>query len=498
MNSLYELINLLPSTFKPMFSKQLNELFFFLKKNQRLNEEEVRRQFFKTDQRVKQFNKLKHKLKKQLINHLMVNPTVWADTAKKELCDTFFKDFTAYKILLTSGKTVTAMEIGNKLLLVARKLEFHALVFEIASDLQFYYSSIKLALRLSKKYGKIAKESSQLVSAEAIVRSHHSQVSFLCNAKASFSASAIETCKIAAREVIPFLNLGSQKLGRLIYNIVVARYYATQEYQEIINWCDKALNYFSEDHPNIIAFKFSFMQKKLPALVALASYDEAKVLAREACQMVPPGSFNWHLIFIQRLTVCLHAGDYQEAYDLYKAHIRYGCKYEALTEYWIIFRGYLYFLIQIGRIEPYVEERFNVGKFLNEVPIYSKDKRGNNINILLLQILIRMQREQFGKIIDQVESLSAYARKYTRNPETIRANIFINMIVRMEAASFHRVAVERKTKRLLEKLNKTPIYFGQNLAVEIMPYEVLWAEMLKMLEDKFRAKTIKKENIRNK
>ncbi len=81
---------------------------------------------------------------------------------------------------------------------------------------------------------------------------------------------------------------------------------------------------------------------------------------------------------------------------------------------------------------------------------------------------------------------------YTRNPETARANILINMILKMEAASFHRAGTERKTKRLYEKLKATPLKWRKSLAIEIMPYEVLWEEILLMLEDKFRARTVRK------
>ena len=496
MITLYELIDLFPKSFTPPFSRQLNELFLFLKKNKRLTESEVSKLFFKSDQKKKQFNKLKQKLKTQLINHLLVNPPIWADTEQKKLCDTCYKNFTAYKILLTNGNSHSAIELGRKLLPMAQALEFHALVFEIASDLQFNYSSIEIAPGLSKKYGNIANKSAEIIKAEAIIRKYHCQISVICNTRNSFKSTDIEEFKVAANEVEPLLKTGSNKIGRLIYNIIIARHYVAYNYEQVIFYCDQALQYFSKDHPNIIAFRFSFLQKKLPALVALSRTKEAKEIAKKACQMMPPGKFNWHLVFIQRITVCLHTGDYQEAYDLYKAHIKYGCKYQTLTEYWLIMKGYLYFLIQAGKIEPYIEERFNLGKFLNEVPFYSKDKAGNNINILILQILIQMQRVQFGKIIDQVESLSAYARKYTRNPETARANIFINMIIKMEAASFHRTATERKTQKLVEKLKNTPLKLGQSLAVEIIPYEVLWTEILYMLDDKFRAKTQKKVNIR--
>ena len=194
--------------------------------------------------------------------------------------------------------------------------------------------------------------------------------------------------------------------------------------------------------------------------------------------------------------ICFHAGDYQEAYILYKAHRQQKRPHKNAEAYWKMLYGYLYFLIQVGKIEPYGEEHFNLPKFLNDMPMFSQDKAGNNINILIIEILIRMQRGRFGKIIDRMDSLREYARTYTRRPETKRANLFLNMIAKMEAAHFHRSRTELKTKKLLERLQNTPLDSGQNMAIEILPYPMLWEEILSMLRDQPRARTVRKSTVR--
>ena len=193
--------------------------------------------------------------------------------------------------------------------------------------------------------------------------------------------------------------------------------------------------------------------------------------------------------------ICLYTRDYQEAYDLYKEQAKHDCLFPTLAEYWKIIWGYLYFLIKVEKIKEYTEERFHLGKFLNEVPIYSKDKAGNNINILIIQVLTRMQREQYGQIIDRIEALETYSRTYTRNPETKRANLFIKMILQMNKASFRPVATERKTRATLEKLQNTPLGLGQNLAIEMVPYEVLWEEVMGMLKRKQYGRKLKTKDV---
>ena len=345
-------------------------------------------------------------------------------------------------------------------------------------------------------YSAIAAKERELANAESLIRSYHSRVGFLCNKREGFPAHIVEEITEAANQTMPLLRLGSHHLSRLIYTIIISRYIVVYDYQRIIQYCDEALDSFPKDHPNGRSLRFVFLYNKIPPLVALGRTDEAKIMARKAGETVPVGNFNWHMALQKRITVCLHSGDYQEAYDLYKAHSQYKPSETMLIEYWSILEGFLYFLVKQGHIEPYAKERFSIGKFMNEVPLYSKDKAGHNINILIIQILTWMQREQYGRVIDRTESLKEYARKYTRNPETKRANLFIQMVLRMEHAQFHRMRTENKTKRLRQQLNKTPLCYGQNLAVEIIPYSVLWEEMLLMLRDQPRARTVRKAPTR--
>ena len=280
------------------------------------------------------------------------------------------------------------------------------------------------------------------------------------------------------------------RIKQLIYSIKIIKGYADCDFERIIQYCKEAIQLFTQPDCYFQWYRFYYLQKKIPALIALGQYEEAKNTAKMAATLVQRGKLNWHIIIIQRLEACFHSGEYQEAYDLYKAQVKYGCRYPHISEYWYIIRGYLYFFIQVGRIQPYQEERFNLGRFLNETPAYSQDKTGVNINILLIQILVQMQRGQFGRIIDRVESLQAYARAHTRSRYTLRANIFIKMILKMESASFHRAATERKTAKLWEKLQATPLSRGQSVAVEIVPYSILWQEMMHLLDNKFRAQKL--------
>ncbi|MEM1321292.1 MAG: hypothetical protein AAGG75_13640 [Bacteroidota bacterium] len=492
---LYELINMLPLSFEPTFSKRLNDLFFLLKK-EKLTEAEAAARLIGDNLSRKYFNKIKNDLRKALVNYIMVYPSTWADTKQKQLCDHCYKNFTIYKTLLLSGQRTAAIEIASSILTKAISAELFEVAYTIASDLEYHYSAINIKTSAVRKYTQLANQFLQLVDQERIVRYQHNRIKQIHLSSKSITAADITSFEEAIEVVSPLIQLNSPKLNRLIYDIIVMRYYATYHYAPIVHYCDEAIATFPSSHPNFTALKFNFLQRKIPALIALGSTSEAKIIAKQAGQMVSKGTFNWHLILIQRVEACFHNSEFQEAYELYKAHAKYGCRFSILTEYWLIIRAYLYFFIQIGRITPYSEERFNLGKFLNEIPFYSRDKSGVNINILIVQILVQIQREQFGRIIDRIDALRAYAHQHTRSPETARAYLFIQMIIKMEAASFHRAATERKTKKLLDKLQNTPLRIGQNIAVEMVPFDFLWQEILALLANKFRGIKLNKHPTR--
>ena len=494
MFALYELIDLLPAGFTPHFAPRLNKLCFFLLKQERMDNKEAARKYLGDINRLKYFNKLKLELKNELTKYLIANPS-WAENENENvtLYGDSYRDFANYKIFLLSNKRKVAIELAKSLLPKLLKTELYALIHILANDLLFHYSCIDVSPELNKKYSVLAKAQLEIINIESTVREHHSRIGMFCNTKESFTPSIIKEFIRAADQTLPLLRPGVHQINRLIYSIVVSRYTVVHDYKNVIKYCKEALNSFPENHPNRRSLCFIFMYYQISALVVEEKLEEAKEIAKTACKMTPVGNFNWHLALLKRIVVCFHAGDYQEAYELYKAHEQQNCPFAILKEYWNIIRGYLHFLIHQGKIEIYAEEKFYLGKFLNEMPIYSQDKAGNNINILIIQVLIRIQRNQFGHIIDRIESLREYARKYTKNAETKRANIFINMILKMEAASFHRLGAERKTRKLKEKLKNTPLRLGQNLAIEIIPFEVLCEDLIDMLDDKF--KTIKKRKI---
>ncbi len=154
------------------------------------------------------------------------------------------------------------------------------------------------------------------------------------------------------------------------------------------------------------------------------------------------------------------------------------------AESWKISEAYLLYLLYVGRVSSNSEKAFSfrIAKFLNEVPIFSKDKKGMNIPILIVQILFTIAQQRYDLAIMRMDSIEKYCARYLRKDDTYRSNLFIKMLLCIPQAGFHRVAVSRRAAKYRDLLLKHPLeYANQGHQIEVIPYEVLWEMALDSL-----------------
>ena len=74
-----------------------------------------------------------------------------------------------------------------------------------------------------------------------------------------------------------------------------------------------------------------------------------------------------------------------------------------LSEQWTVIGAYLYFLKKTGRLQTGTD-RFSVGKYLNETAASAHDKKGDNINVIIGEMLVYLVKNR-DKYIDRVEAV---------------------------------------------------------------------------------------------
>lgn len=201
---------------------------------------------------------------------------------------------------------------------------------------------------------------------------------------------------------------------------------------------------------------------------------------------LPQGNFNWYVVNINFIINLFHSKKYALAkniIDLSVGHKSFLNQPEIVKEHLYLFNAYLNFLISVGKIRDVKEKLdFSLGKFINQVPEYTKDKLSLNIAIIIIQILFFLHRRQYNKIIDRIESLQLYSYRHLRKDETFRSQCFIKMIAEMVRADFRKQGTMFRTQKWLNKLNTMSLTEFPNADIEIIPYPHLWEMILEQLD----------------
>lgn len=256
------------------------------------------------------------------------------------------------------------------------------------------------------------------------------------------------------------------------YNLMATHAQLTNDHMALSETCKTALEIFkNKPYPTPRSVQFSFTFKPIPAALQLKDYNAAQRYIEDALSIVESGSYNSIICLIYQAILGFHSDQLDLVTDAIRRSRVYR-KYPAVEEQWKIIEAYAHLLdIETGH-------KFRVSRFLNDVPIYSKDKRGNNIAIIILQIMFHLKSNEKGKIIDKMETLKTYAYRYLRRDDTFRSNCFIHMLLCLPKAHFHPISLQRHARNYVNRLGTF-----QSGEVEIIPYEKLWKEVLRILEE---------------
>jgi hypothetical protein len=247
----------------------------------------------------------------------------------------------------------------------------------------------------------------------------------------------------------------------------------------------------TKDYDAEIPLQISYYYQ-LVANTQLRTFEEGQRVAEKCLARLKEGSFNWFKYYELYFLLAMHTGEYTEAYRVFTIvinHSRLRQLPKHAQEIWKIYEAHLHYLIVRDKVEIPEDDtrftKFRLGRFLNETPLYSKDKRGLNVAILSIQILFLIQQKKFGRAIDKLEAIEKYCSRYLNQADTIRSYYFIKMLLSIAQGSFHRVAAENKAERYAKKLRAIPLEeANQNFKIEIIPYEELWTMALDSLEMK--------------
>jgi hypothetical protein len=474
------------------------ERFFRTIHAKRFESEEEAVQFFYGDNENPNLNftRLKKRLFKRLLNTLFfidVNQPAYSDIQKAYY--TCYKDFAALKILLGKGARKSVKYLGDKILAKSIKFEFTDLTVNVLRVLRLEYGSIHGDQKKFKEYNAWFHQYSEILRAEDLAEEYYTALS---SHFVKSSASKTDLIKIA-QEYAEKLEgcveiVNTQRFILLSHLVFVYRYQIMNDYQNTLRVSQEALKKFEikGDHA-LLVNKFTFMLKVATSQIQLRRFSEAEVALDNCKKLMPEGSFNWFVTQEVCLLLAYHEKDYQKGWEIFteaKANPKFKNLTSVHAEKWAIHEAFLSYFVSLGKINigkpgQAIVRKFKMGKFHNEVPVYSNDKKGWNISILIIQVLFLISQKKVltDEIETRLDALKFYAFRHLRHSDTFRTQCFIQMLLQLPVAHYNQRLMVVRAAKYADKLKSVPIEIaGQSEEIELVPYEDLWQLVLDSLK----------------
>lgn len=444
---------------------------------------------FEGDPKNPAYIKLKYRLKQRLLNTLFfidLNKAKHSDYNKAKIES--FKDWATINLLLNRSARAPAIKICHTLLNLSVRYEFTDLQILICRILTKHYGFIDINKTKFLKYEKLMFERLEIYYAELKSESYYNQVSHLHfeNRRHNKIDSILQEYTSILKELKD--KFGSFTINYNYYQLEYYKYFTSKDYNTAKQICADALDYFKKTKANSGIAEYLFRKNLHSCLLQLGELNAAKKLIQLNIKTAKQGGHNWfgewHHYFIWAAT-SNNKGEMLKAVSTVLSNPQTK-KTKLVLELWKVKEAYIQILLSnniiTNKTSKYKLKSFSLGKFLNEVPNYSKDKKGLNISILIAHLLFLLTRKKYDAMLLRIDSLRQYSHRYLRNDHTFRSNCFIKMLCKIPDANYHPIALKRHTKKLYEKLSTTTYSYSDNPAeIEVIPYENLWEIVLEIL-----------------
>jgi len=469
---------------------KLMEFYEWLLDNRSATDEEALTHFYDDEGQYKSYEKLKFTLKNRLINTVFfidIKRPSYND--RKRAYYECYKDWAAAKVLLSRNARITGMELCRKILKQAKRFEFTELTLDIYRMLRLHYGTIEGDIKKFEKYNEQFKHYEALWQQENLAEELYTNLIIrYINAKAN-TEDITKKAREALQQIEPALAKYSayklQLCGLLIRLLIHS---TTNDQEQTLKICHDSIKLFKAKKYNADVPLQACYHQLLISCIQLRKFEQGQEAATACLQLASEGSFNWFKYQELFFLLSMHTGEYQNAYRTWQ-HITNHKKYRFLSEnnqeIWRIYGAFVHYLVELGHVTSKLTdefERFRIQKFVNDTPIYSKDKSGMNIPIIVVQIIFMIAYRKYDDAIDRIEAIEKYCYRHLTDGATLRSNYFIKMLLQIPAASFQKDEAIARAQKYLEKLRSNPIDMA-NYAheIEIIPYEDLWQLVLESL-----------------
>jgi hypothetical protein len=451
-----------------------------LEKGQFQTDEDARMALYPDDTSGSKFRQLKSVLKERLFSAVASFDAVSSDFSDyQKAYYQSHRQWLVVKILTGQNANTAAISLANKLLRQALKYEFTMLVMDIASYLSIQYSLREIREDKYLEANALFSKCRATYEAESLAEDLYTHLAArMVNKRTASNEVAQMATEYFARIEPGMRQFDSYRLHLYGNMIGLIRFTALNRHEEALPFCDSVIHFFKQKPYEARVPLQIFYYQKLISHIQLRQFREGEAVVGECLRIVAAGTFNWFKHMELYTQLAFHSGQYERGGQLLMQvmkHPRFQFLPENAVEIWRIFESYGHYLVQLGKIVKLDRRKFRLHRFLNEMPIFSRDKGGVNIAIVIVKFLFLLCEKRYSELLDEVEATEQYCYRYLSGDNTLRSFNFIKMLLQIPLAQFDEGLIEKRVERYRLKLEETPLQVAnQTYEIEIIPYEVLW------------------------
>lgn len=465
----------------------LNSLYEGITKGRYDSDFDAAADIYKAGPRDKKYVKLKNRLIKLLVNttfFLDSNETQYSDYSKAYF--SCFRDYTAAYFLFRIGVFGPSVSLLHQTLEPAMHFEFTDLVSNIARLLRRYYSVVSIDPGLYKKMSDLHRDWEKKRSYEMeALENYEFVISHYMTGRSTSQEVYNHTSEVFPGLFSKLKEVDTMMYYFWVYNIGLAMYMSVNDARNALIVCNEALEILPKQRYQTSNSIVLFALNKLVCMTQLKMYDsnEADEILSFCFTNSNAGHQDWYQIKMVQCSHYLHAKRYQDALNVYSdviSQLNFGAQSTSNAENWYLTAGYFHLLASFGLLNTFevnkIVGEYKQTRFENQFAVLSKEKVGMNIPIEILPELMLLVEGKYGDNINSFDNLEKYRQRYLDEGANKRSNIFMKMIFALSKWPYDKDRVGRRIEKLVEELRNEPLEdAGQSYAIEVIPYEELWA-----------------------
>lgn len=268
--------------------------------------------------------------------------------------------------------------------------------------------------------------------------------------------------------------LSNPEIDFFYFYLAFLYYNNNNELDSLLNVCSEAESILTQNPQAVTNVrKLAILINRMKAFLYMRQFNKGLAILNKSNDIIIPlTSYNWYILKETEFKLYFQDNKIEEAYKVYEqvlANPSFKRQVAELTEKWKIYHAYLVFMDNYLNKGDY---KFNLAKFLNDVPVNSKDKSGFNFAIRVIEILFHAARKDYNLIFAKMDALRVYRSRYLNDNTYKRNHLFLSVLLKAEKSGFNNKEMAKADWPEIAELRKQNNYIIADW--EIIPYEELW------------------------